>query len=123
MLKNIRHFQISKRIALLFVCSTICVSACNQTEQPPVSQEEMAAIMTEVHLAEAYAGLMHKASDKAPEKNLDSLGYYYKRILSKHQLSTKSFDSAVQWYRFHPAQMDSVYAKIVAHFDSLQAMK
>lgn len=117
--RNTRRFLISSGIALLIVG----ISACDRPEQAPVPQEEMVSILTEVHLAEAYVGLLHQAPGQAPEKNLDSLSYYYKRILSKHHLKPQTFDSAVQWYRFHPAQLDSVYGKVVAHLDSLQAVK
>lgn len=98
-------------------------ASCQTKEQAPIPPEQLSAILIEVHLAEAYSSLMHRDTAAGTAKNLDSLGIYYKHILSKHKLTPRAFDSVVQWYRFHPAQMDSVYAKVVAHFDSLQTMK
>lgn len=122
--KSIRHSRIKNITAFALTAVVLHTSSCRKEEKPPISKEELASIMIDVHLAEAYTSLMHKDSTaKGPEKNLDSLAFYYKDILNKHHLTTQAFDSAFQWYRFHPALLDSVYSKVVAHFDSLQAMK
>jgi hypothetical protein len=120
--KSIRHFLIKAGLPAAISCGILLISSCQKEEKAPVTKDKMAAILVEVHLAEAYTSLLPHDSTGAP-KNLDSLGFYYKRILSKYRLTPQSFDSAIQWYRFHPAQMDSLYAKVVAHFDSLQATK
>lgn len=120
--KSIRHSLIKAGIFAAATSSVLLISSCQKEEQAPVPKDKLAAILIEVHLAEAYTSLLPHDSTGAV-KNLDSLGFYYKNILGKYRLTPQAFDSAVQWYRFHPSQMDSVYATVVAHFDSLQTMK
>ncbi|MGC4056747.1 MAG: DUF4296 domain-containing protein [Chitinophagaceae bacterium] len=100
-------------------------SSCQREDKPPIPREQMAQILIDIHLAEAYAGILTKDSVHAAVKvkNIDSLAVYYKEILQKHQVKADSFDSAFKWYRYHPALMDSLYERVVAHFDSLQMIK
>jgi hypothetical protein len=91
----------------------------------PIDVPQMKAILRDVHLAEAYSGLL--AADtiyhQYGSKNIDSLAYFYKEILDKHQVSIGLFDSALKWYSLHPMQFDSAYTHLLPIYDSLKSIR
>lgn len=118
MLKNTRVYLSSlSLIFLLLGCKT-------NHEQAPISREKMTSILLDVHYAEAYSSMLKSDSlqKKYNNKNIDSLAFFYKQILNKHQVSFDLFDSAMNWYSIHPQEMDSVYTHLLPVLDSLKTI-
>lgn len=118
MLKNTRVYLSSLSLILfLFACKT-------NLEQAPISREKMTSILLDVHYAEAYSSMLKSDSlqKKYNNKNIDSLAFFYKQILNKHQVSLDLFDSAMKWYSTHPQEMDSVYTHLLPVLDSLKTI-
>lgn len=82
----------------------------------------MQAILTDIHLAEAYSSLIVTDSiqKQTSNKNIDSLIYFYAQILAKHKTSVSQFEEALKWYSLHPQLLDTVYNNILPVFDSIK---
>jgi hypothetical protein len=118
--KNIRILLVS--FLVLFVCFS-----CQQSTQDkaPIEGKKLAAILRDLHTAEAYSSLLAKDTlyRQYNGKNIDSLAIFYKQILAKHQVTMATIDSALKWYSLHPQDLDSVYAEVLPTFDSLKTLK
>ncbi len=91
-------------------------------ETPPVPPQKMAAVLVDIHLAEARALQILPDSGKpapAPGRNLDSLALFYQSILHHHGMDTADFRRAMDWYVLHPEQLDSAYKQGIAGLDSI----
>ncbi|RYD53030.1 MAG: DUF4296 domain-containing protein [Sphingobacteriales bacterium] len=93
------------------------LSACG-TDTPPLPEDQMAALLTDVHLAEVRATqIPDSLGEKYMGRNLDSLAVYYQAIFRHHQLDETRFRKALDWYLAHPAALDSAYKKAVVGMD------
>lgn len=106
-----------KRILFLVLCTFIFIS-CKETVfddgKAGISHAEMAAILTDLHIAEAYSNVLREdTGNRAGQKNIDSLAVYYKEVLQHHNVTLKDFEESMTYYREHPAQLDSVYSIVV----------
>lgn len=110
----------------LLLCITLAGSvalwSCS-SDDAPVSRAQMADVLRDIHLAEAWAGLAGPDSLRSPSsrRNLDSLATYYSAILAKYKLSQQQFSSAYAWYKAHPTELDSVYARVLPMLNELEA--
>lgn len=70
----------------------------------------MAAILTDVHLAETRVSRMGLASS-------DSANVVYKRlerqIFTKHKVDATAYEKSYIYYSSHPREMESLYKRIV----------
>lgn len=48
-------------------------------------------------------------------KNQDSLARYYKQVFASHNITQEEFETAINWYKSNPEQLDTVYKNIVAN--------
>jgi uncharacterized protein YaeQ len=87
-------------------------SACSEDEQPPkgtLSQEKMATILTDIHLAESRVNRLQL-------KSLDSSLMIFNRLKSdiwkKHQVDTTAYRESYSYYMTHPEQMAAIYEKV-----------
>lgn len=89
----------------------------------------MAAVLFDLHLAEARATLLLSDSAFAADtsypveiRRQDSLLFYYRRVLASHKLKYSTFSTALDWYTAHPEALDTAYKKALRMAaDSVQA--
>lgn len=78
----------------------------------------MAAVLTDVHLAEVRATqLPDSLGEKYMGRNLDSLAVYYQAVFKHHQIDETTFRNALNWYLAHPVALDSAYKKAMVAMD------
>ena len=89
----------------------------------PVPRAKMAEVLRDIHLAEAWSGMTGPDSLRAPasRRNLDTLAQDYHRIFGKHGLTQAQFTEAYTWYKARPAELDSVYARVLPMMNELEA--
>lgn len=96
---------------LLMICC-LFVFSCNE-EKPPIPQDKMAEILTELHLAESFAQILPVDQGGYMTKNYDTMMVLYSNIYSKYKLDTADFKTAVRWYEAHPKMFDQVYEQVL----------
>ncbi|HET8574280.1 MAG TPA: DUF4296 domain-containing protein [Edaphocola sp.] len=99
-------------ILLLFLLPLCILLSCKKAEEkPPVARDKMAGIIADLQIAETYSLGLSAQNDSNVRrftKNTDSLYVFYSSILEHYQLSFDSFNQAIDWYKNHPAEMDSL---------------
>jgi hypothetical protein len=99
------------RVVVLFF-TVLLIAACKR-ESPHLSPEKMVPILADLHLADAYSGIIRDTLKPNLGKNYDSLAVWTKSILAAHKVSEKEFNQAMDWYRDRPEVLDSLYAKVI----------
>jgi hypothetical protein len=97
--------------ALLFLVILTGASCKHKGDHLP--PEELAPILADLHLADAYSGMLHDASHPTAGKNYDSLALWTKSILAKYHVTQEEFTKSMDWYRDRPIELDSLYAKVI----------
>ncbi len=87
-------------------------SACSKVEKIPdgtIPEEKMAAILTEIHIAEAR-------TTKLQLKSIDSSIMVFNKVKAdiwkKHKVDSLSYQTSYDFYVTHPKFMKSVYSKV-----------
>lgn len=109
-------------MAALILTATVLPSCKAEKEKPPIPEAQMSRILLDIHLAEAYSGVVKADSGQKNifGKNTDSLALYYKEILSRYNISYEALKKGLDWYQQHPALMDSVYVRVQSSLDSMK---
>jgi hypothetical protein len=99
------------RLAVLFFV-VIVWGAC-RGKNSHLSPEELAPVLADLHIADAYSGMLRDTVHPVLGKNYDSLAVWTKSILAKHKLTQEEFSRSMDWYRDRPLELDSLYARVV----------
>jgi hypothetical protein len=82
---------------------------------PSISPAKMSSMLTDMHLADAYAQFSTSKDSLSHEiKNEDTLKWSYARVFQIHKVSEKEFKDNLNWYKKHPDLLDSVYQKVLS---------
>ncbi len=110
-------YTFSLLLTLMFLV-VACKDAARENT-PPIDKEKMTAIMTDIHIAETYSTMV-SSDEHTTNKNIDSLGIYYKSVLKHHNLTLDEFKSALDWYSTHNRHYDSVYNSVLSELSTLE---
>lgn len=102
---------------LLFL---LLLGASCQTEEPPISEKKLAAILQEMHIAETFAQINAIDVDGYLKKNYDTLFVHYSHIYKKYDIDTASFHKAIEWYKKNPTNFDKVYEQVLSEMSMLK---
>jgi len=98
-------------LSIIFVIS-IFVSGCSSDEKPPestLSEEKMAVILTDIHIAEARV-------TKLQLRSLDSSLLIFNKlkadIWKKYKVDTLVYRTSYSYYMTHPQKMARIYEKV-----------
>jgi hypothetical protein len=80
----------------------------------------MAAILTDIHLAESYSTLLKDSLHQSGDRNLDSLNALYQTILGHYNITLKEFNTSFEWYKKHPSELDSIYQKVITNYSIME---
>ena len=110
-----------RRLVLLGGIVAILASCSEDTA--PVPRAKMAKVLRDIHIAEAWSTMAGPDSlrNSSTRRNIDSLAAYYQAILARHELTLDGFSEAYEWYKIHPLELDSVYARVVPMLSELEA--
>jgi hypothetical protein len=101
------------RKTIVALCLLLAVSCKNEPEAPPIPQDKMQHILTDIVYAETYASMVDDTTRQIRQKNMDSLAVYYKAIFAHHKITSEQFSQALEWYRYNPGELDTVYKSMV----------
>lgn len=116
---------------LLIIISIASLSSCGVGESylpiedqspPPLAEEVIIDLFTDIHLAEAITSLNRQALRKSKPDSIflskRSEGYSY--IYEKYDLNKEMIDSVLLFYSKRPKAFDALYQKIQENIDSLE---
>jgi hypothetical protein len=95
-----------------FIFIILLFAACNNPNPKPrnmLSDEVMVSALVELHLVEARANIMGIPQDSL----LPLLETRYQEIFANLAIDTTAFNATFAYYEHNPAQMDSLYQKVV----------
>jgi hypothetical protein len=99
-------------VSLFILGSLLAPISCSSEEKPPKSaltQEQMASILTDVHIAESR---VTKLQLKSSDSSLLVFEKLKKEIWKKHKVDTLVYRSSYDYYMTHPKQMTEIYEKV-----------
>ena len=73
----------------------------------------MEKVLLDVNVAESYSAMVKDSLHRVGSKNTDSLTAYYKDIFAHHKITAEQFSTSLNWYKAHPAQLDSIYNNMI----------
>ncbi len=104
-------------ICLLFSCKNGFKSS-NTDHLPPKVMEKL---LLDINLAESYCVMVKDSMHHGGTKNLDSLAVYYKTIFAHYNITEAQFTENLEWYKNHPADLDTMYNEQLINLPKIQA--
>ncbi|MFN3445230.1 MAG: DUF4296 domain-containing protein [Bacteroidia bacterium] len=97
-------------VAICAVMFCAC-SNPNQNQLPAnvLTQQQMEAVLYDMHLAEGLLTTEPKGGDTTARRALGM----YEQIYKKHNITPEQFKASYQYYTNNPVVFDSVYNKII----------
>ena len=115
MIRRTLNFSFLSILLSLFQLSH---SGCTSDEKPPentLSQEQMASILTDIHIAESRVTRLQLRS-------LDSSLMIFNKlkadIWKKYKVDTLNYRNSYSYYMTHPKQMSQIYEKVNKKIES-----
>lgn len=81
----------------------------------------MEKLLLDLNLAESYCVMVKDSMHHGGTKNLDSLAVYYKTIFAHYNITDEQFTENLEWYKNHPADLDSIYNAQLISLPKIQA--
>ena len=106
---------------LLYIMFVLTVSSCSDpVEIPPdvLSQEKMAAILTDVQLVEAQIQMEQLERNDSTKAVVYG---YYKYIFQKHKISPEQFKTSFMFYSNHLDMLEHVYDDVLVNLSKREA--
>lgn len=97
---------------ILFLITGMLLSGCVDDEKPPkntLSEEQMAAILTDIHLAESR---VNRLQLKSLDSSLMIFNDLKNDIWKKYKVDTVAYRNSYSYYMTHPQQMARIYEKV-----------
>lgn len=123
-MKQFLHIPEKFSLAIILCLFTLSINACkeNTLQDAPIPIDTMTMVLSDLHIAEGYSlGLGDNVKNKF-DKNYDSLTDFYSSVLKHYHLSYNKFDEAMEWYKRHPAFVDTLYANIQSRLEELNTI-
>ncbi|MCF2489514.1 DUF4296 domain-containing protein [Dyadobacter sp. CY347] len=95
-----------------FLLATLLFTSCVSDEKPPkdtMSEEKMATILTDIHLAESRVNRMQLRS---LDSSLMIFGKLKSDIWKKHKVDTVAYRKSYDYYMTRPETMTRIYEKV-----------
>lgn len=108
-----------KYIGIFFLL--LLFTACKQKEVAEIPAPKMEKILQDIHIAEVYSSMVTDTNHRVAEKNKDSLAMYYNDILKHHNITADQFRDGIEWYKNHPAELDTVYGRMIKNMQPVEA--
>ena len=109
MLRQLTNFTTA---VIFFLMLSVSFAGCNRDEKPPentLSEEKMASILTDIHLAESRV-------NRIQLRSLDSSLMLFNKlkgdIWKKHKVDTLQYKESYAYYMMHPQIMTRIYEKV-----------
>lgn len=94
-----------------------------KAKEEHLSQAKFADILTDLHLAEAYAQVSPKDSAGLMIKNRDSIFAHYNYIFNRHKMNFQELQKALIYYQEHPEEYEKVYEIVLNNLSAIKEEK
>lgn len=114
------EFRFCKYGCLILMLVALSCSSENISENKPetmISKEKMAAVLADIHIAEAGVNRQMLTSDSTTKL----FQMFYGIISKKHDINFKDFLENYEYYLSKPVLMDSIYNKAIEILNSTEA--
>lgn len=110
-----------RRLPVLLLCMCL-LNACGDSAGDRLPPAKMEALLMDIHLAEAWNSVsMRDSIGQQLPRNYDSLATYYNGIYRHYGITAEDFKRSMDWYRAHPAELDSIYSHLNEKLSELEA--
>ena len=99
-----------------------CIFSCDENKQKPVSfiaRDKMAAILSDLHIAEA--GINNSTSNK--DSIAAKMKSYQQFIFEKFAVNETQFNENFEYYLKNTSELDSVYSDVLSNINKIQLKK
>jgi len=120
MTRRIINFSFS---LLLAGSMAIVFAGCTKEEKPPegtLSEEKMATILTDVHIAESRVTRLQLKSLDSSILIFDQLK---KQIWEKNKVDTVTYRNSYNYYMTHPEYMSRIYENVAKKIEAREKKK
>ncbi len=94
--------------------------SCNQKSTAPIPPKKMEAILTDLHMAEAYSMMLDDSLHRAIHKNTDSLAVYYRDVMAHHNVSEADLKESLAWYKDNVKDFDTAYGNVIVRIATIE---
>ena len=101
------------RNSVLYVLLLILLAGCGRP-WGVLSQDEMVAVLLDVHLAEAAMKVVDVSAKRIEKQE------YYNEVFEKHNTTKELFEKSLDWYARHPKLLMEVYDEVKKEAEYLQ---
>jgi hypothetical protein len=98
----------------------LCLASCKQKDDAPIPPKKMEAILTDLHIAEAYSMTLDDSLHRAIHKNIDSLAVYYRDVMAHHNVSEAELRESLEWYKNNVKDFDSTYSAVNTQLTAIE---
>lgn len=100
------------KLVTLCVMLVVCGCMACHKEAYHLPPDKMEKVLSDIQIAEVAATVaVYDSVQQAPIKSNDSLAIYYAEVLAHHQITLQQFRQSLDWYREHPADLDTIYLR------------
>ena len=106
-----------------FGLMSMCLFSCVTDDAPPsgtLSETEMAAILTEVHLAEARIGQLNL---KTQDSSILVYNHLKNQIWKKLKVDTLVYKESYEFYVTHPKRLERIYDQVKKDIEDREKSK
>lgn len=106
-----------------FGLMSMCLFSCVTDDDPPsgtLSETEMAAILTEVHLAEARIGQLNL---KTQDSSILVYNHLKNQIWKKLKVDTLVYKESYEFYVTHPKRLERIYDQVKKDIEDREKSK
>jgi hypothetical protein len=110
-------------VSVLFLAGLLSVAACSSADKPPVgtlAQDEMASILSDIHIAEARITKLQLRSSDSSQMVFDKLK---QEIWKKYKVDTLAYRNSYNYYMSNPRQMSQIYEKVNKKIEAREKSK
>ncbi|MGN0187333.1 MAG: DUF4296 domain-containing protein [Paludibacteraceae bacterium] len=98
----------------LLLTITLLFTSCD-VPYDVLNQDDMAAVLTDIHLTEALVGQQYSYNDYGTKRAC------FESVFKKHGITRDDFNRSLEWYAHHPKVFAEVYTVTVAQLGQKRA--
>ncbi len=113
------HYLPGMFLSILLMLSLSCTHSNNIVPKGIIAPDKMGKVLTDLHLADAVSNQnfpLKGVSDSIVWKNKS----FRNLIIRKYNIDTATFNRSFNYYVQRPAEMDSIYARMITDLSRLQ---
>ena len=111
------RFKFPAILILIFFFTHCKNSNDSNTSKNKIGDQNMIALLTEIHLVEGAAPTLLLQGDSATQFILNNYNY----LFTKYHTNENEFRETMAYYVHHPKQLDKVYEHVIENLSKMQS--